>query len=78
MTGRCSIAATALGRVRYTQDDDLLSEAARRQERGQAFAGVVHGHQLHVTIGQCVHDLEILVKVGEPGDMIGNVVYLPL
>jgi len=70
--------AATLGRVLFTHDDDLLSEAARRQERGQAFAGVVYAHQRHVSIGQCVHDLEMPVQAGEPDDMMGNALYLPL
>jgi len=52
--------ATALGRVLFSQDDDLLREAAERQQRDVPFAGVVYAHQLRVTIGQCVRDLELL------------------
>ena len=37
--------ATALGRTLFTQDDDLLAEAARRQAEGRAFAGVIYAHQ---------------------------------
>jgi hypothetical protein len=60
--------ATALGRVLFTQDEDLLREAAERQQRGEAFTGVVYAHQLKVTIGQCIRDLELLAKVNEPED----------
>ena len=70
--------ATALGRVLFTQDDDLLREVAERQRHGVAFAGVVYGHQLNVTIGQCIRDLELLAKVNEPEDCANRVEYLPL
>ncbi len=43
--------ATALSRVLFTQDDDLLVEAASRQRAGTHFAGIVYAHQLHVPIG---------------------------
>jgi hypothetical protein len=70
--------ATALGYILFTQDEDLLREAAQRQERGETFAGVVYAHQLHVTIGQCVRDLEVIALAGEPEDFANRVEYLPL
>ena len=54
--------ATAPGRILFTQDDDLLAEATRRQRRGGVFAGVIYAHQAEVSIGPCVHDLELIVK----------------
>jgi hypothetical protein len=48
--------ATALARVLFTRDADLLAEATRRQRTGQSFSGIVFGHQLLVSIGQCVHE----------------------
>ncbi len=68
----------ALGRVLVTQDEDLLAVAKERLRRGNPFAGVVYAHQLRVTIGQCVHDLELMAKVYEPADMADRVEYLPL
>ncbi len=70
--------ARDLGRVVFTQDQDFLQEAQRRQVSGKPFAGVIYAHQLHVTIGQCVNDLELLAKVYDPEDMAANVEYLPL
>jgi hypothetical protein len=70
--------ATALGYVLFTQDEDLLREAAQRQERGETFAGVIYAHQLHVTVGQCVRDLEVIALAGEPEDFANRVEYLPL
>ena len=70
--------AAALGRILFTQDDDLLREAAKRQQRGEPFSGVVYGHQLNVTVGQCVDDLELIAQVTEREDWLGRVMYLPL
>lgn len=70
--------AEELGRVVFTQDDDLLTEATQRQRQGQTFSGVIYAHQLRVSIGECVRDLELIAKVGEPEDMIGKTLFLPL
>ncbi len=65
--------ATELGYVLFSQDEDLLHEAAQRQERGEAFAGVIYAHQLKVTVGQCIRDLEVLALAGEPADFANRV-----
>jgi rRNA-processing protein FCF1 len=70
--------ASELGRVLFTRDDDLLAEAASRQRNGIPFGGVIYAHQLRVSIGTCVQDLEIIAKAGEPEDLINGVQYLPL
>jgi hypothetical protein len=70
--------ATALGRVLFTQDVDLLREAAQRQRRGEPFAGVVYAHQRYVTIGQCIRDLELIAYAGEIEEFANRVEYLPL
>ena len=54
--------AAELRRVLFSQDEDLLAEAARRQRDDIPFAGVVYAHQLRVTIGQCVNDLELIAN----------------
>ena len=70
--------ALALGRVLFTQDDDLLAEAALRQRRGTPFAGVIYTHQHHITVRQTIEDLELLAKVCEPEELANRVVFLPL
>ena len=57
--------ATELGRVLFTQDRDLLREAARRQRAGEPFSGIVYAHQLEVSIGECVNNLEIIAMASE-------------
>jgi hypothetical protein len=70
--------ATALGRVLFSHDEDLLREAAERQQRGERFAGIIYAHQVKVTIGQCIRDLELIAKTSQPEDCTNRVEYLPL
>ncbi len=70
--------ATELGRVLFSQDRDLLIEAAERQQSGIAFAGVVYARQDPALIGQYVRDLEFLCLAGGPDDFAERVIYLPL
>ncbi len=70
--------AAELKRVLFSQDDDLLKEAAKRIENGTLFYGVIYAHQMRVSIGACIHDLEMIAKVGEIEDMINQVQFLPL
>lgn len=70
--------AGEMERVLFTQDDDLLAEATKRQRSGIPFMGVIYAHQLRISIGACVEDLEIIAKAGEPMDLENRVEYLPL
>jgi predicted nuclease of predicted toxin-antitoxin system len=60
--------AAALGRVLFSQDEDLLAEAKKRQTEGPSFPGVIFAHQIHVTIGDCVRDLELIAAAADPDD----------
>ena len=70
--------ATELGRVLFSQDDDLLREANKRQQTGAHFAGVIYAHQLNITVGHCIDDLELIAKATNLDEWLGNTVYLPL
>ena len=70
--------ATELNRVLFTQDKGFLREANRRQQKGEGFSGIVYAHQLNVTIGECVTDLEIIAKASEPHEWTGRVEHLAL
>ena len=70
--------ATFLGRLLFTRDSDLLAESVMRQRSGITFSGVIYAHQLRVTIGQCVADLELIAKVGDRAEWVKRVGYLPL
>lgn len=70
--------ASSLGRVLFSQDDDLLAEATRRQHAGESFAGLIYAHQLRITVGQTIRDLEVIAEIYEPQDIANRVDYLPL
>jgi predicted nuclease of predicted toxin-antitoxin system len=70
--------ATALGRVLFTRDEDLIREAIRRQQAGEFFAGVIYAHQLRVSIGQCVTELELIAQLEDPKDYENRLQRLPL
>jgi hypothetical protein len=70
--------ATELGRVLFSQDEDLLAEATRRQRSGKHFAGVIYIHQLDTVVGRVIDDLEVLAQAGTPTDFANRVEYLPL
>ena len=70
--------ATVLKRVLFTQDDDFLEEAAKRIQEDIPFDEVIYAHQLRVSIGVCVNNLEIIAQAGETGDIINRVHFLPL
>jgi predicted nuclease of predicted toxin-antitoxin system len=70
--------ATSLGRVLFSQDEDLLAEATHRQRSGIAFTGLVFAAQGEVAIGQCVRDLELIAFAGTLEDFSDRVHYLPL
>src|SRR4051794_14752153 len=72
------VRATELQRVLVTMDDDLLAIAAEWIRSGRSFTGVVYAHQLEITIGQAVRDLELLASVYESRDMENRVERLPI
>ena len=69
--------ATELQRVVFTLDDDFLAIAAEWLESGREFAGVAYAHQLAITIGQAVRDLELMATVLDPTDMRNRIEFLP-
>lgn len=70
--------AGVLGRVLFTQDEDFLVEAARRQAGGESFAGVIYAHQQGISIRKRIDDLEFLATAGDWDDFKDRVTYLPL
>ena len=70
--------AGTLERVLFSRDEDFFVEAGARQRRGGHFAGVIYAHQLRVTIGQCIADLELIAKACEPSELADCVWHLPL
>ena len=46
--------ATALGPMLFSQDEDLVVKATRRQQTGRPFATVVFARQLDLSIGRII------------------------
>lgn len=70
--------ASELGCVLFTRDYNLLQEATKRQRTGSSFSGVIYAHQLRVSIGDCIRELELIAKAGGIEDLLNRVVYLPI
>lgn len=70
--------STELGRVLFSQDDDLLRIAAAWQAGNQPFAGVVFAHQQRASVGQCVEDLELIAECCSAAEVSGRVIFVPL
>ena len=68
--------AAALSRILFSQDEDLIAEAVRRQRTGESFATVVYARQLDLSIGRCIADLEALAKAATPEDAQGQIIFL--
>lgn len=70
--------ASALGRVLFSTDADLLVEARRRQRSGEPFAGLVFARQSRVGIGAQIDDLELIAKGASASELANGVLFLPL
>jgi hypothetical protein len=70
--------ASELERVLFTQDEDLLIEAAHRQQTGEMFFGVIFGPKGKHSAGVYVDDLELIATCESIQDHIGKVTFLPL
>lgn len=64
------------GRILFSQDEDLIVEAAQCQRAGAPFATVVFARQLDLSIGRCIADLEALVQVARSEDAEGQIIFL--
>jgi len=70
--------STTLGRILFSQDQDLLEIAREWQQTGQPFVGLVFSAQQGVSIGQCIEDLELLAQYYTEAEIASQVIFLPL
>ncbi len=70
--------AMEIERILFTQDDDFLVEAQRRQAAGIDFSGIIYAHQLGISIGNCIRDLELIAQITTFDELVNTVRYLPL
>ena len=68
--------ARELGRMLFSQDEDMLVEATKCQRAGHPFATVIFARQLDLSIGRCIADLEALSKAALPEDAQDQVIFL--
>jgi hypothetical protein len=70
--------ASDLGRLIVTQDGDFLGIAASWSKSGRSFGGIFYAHQLGVSIGQLVEDIELITSCCELNELVDRVTFLPL
>jgi hypothetical protein len=70
--------ASELNRVMLSMDEDMLAIATSWMRSGRAFSGLIYAHQLGVTIGGVVIDVELLATHSNPEDLNNMITYLPL
>jgi transposase len=70
--------ATALDRLLFSQDQDLLQLARQWQTAGQTFAGLVFAHQERASIGRCIDDLELVAQCCSREEVANQVIFIPL
>lgn len=70
--------ATDLGRLLFSQDQDLIRIARQWQRDGQFFVGLVFSDQQGESIGQCIEDIELLALCCSEEEVANQVIFLPL
>jgi hypothetical protein len=70
--------ATRLGRPVVTHDIRFCAMAENWQRQGRPFCGLIFAHLMHVSIGRCVGDLELIAKATDLEDWVSEVIRLPL
>jgi hypothetical protein len=68
--------ATALDRVLFTNDQDLLRIVPARQRLGVPFAGVIYAPQTS-PLGRVLGNLELCALASDPEDFANGLTYLP-
>lgn len=69
--------ATELGCVLFTHDADFLVLARDWQKQGRSFAGLVYAHQLEITVGEAIRDLELIARVLDPDEIRDRIEFIP-
>ena len=70
--------AKDLGRLLFSQDQDLLRIARQWQNADQPFPGLIFTHQQGTSIGRCIEDLELLAQCCTENDIANQIIFLPL
>src|SRR5260370_39038782 len=70
--------ASQLSRPLMTHDIRFRAMPESWQARGRPFCGLIFGHRMQGSIGQCVKDLELIAKATDPQDWVNAILRLPL
>jgi hypothetical protein len=70
--------ATAMNRVMVSSEADMLAIAGHCLATGHAFAGLVYGHQLRITVGGAIADLQLVHDLQSLEEMRNQVIWMPL
>jgi predicted nuclease of predicted toxin-antitoxin system len=70
--------ACAVGRLLFSQDDDMLRLASEWQRIKRPFSGILYAHQLNAGIGALVSDLELVLSCCTADELANRVTYLQL
>ena len=70
--------ATQLGRTLFSQDRDLLVLTEQWLRTDRTLAGLIYAHQLGITIGQAIRDLDLIARVLDPEDIQNRIEFIPL
>jgi len=68
--------ATAQGACFLTHDDDLLRVADRWLKMGRRHAGVLYVHQQHLSIGEIIRKVKMLVDIVNAEEMENRIEFL--
>ncbi len=69
--------AHTLERLLFTQDDDFLVIAQEWQTLGRSFTGIAYAHQLGITVGQAVLQLQLVCEVMTVDELRNTILFLP-
>jgi uncharacterized protein DUF5615 len=72
------VRATQQNRMVVTQDIRFAARAGTWQTEGRHFSGLAFAHQLSVTIGQLVRDLEMIALASSDHEFDDQILRLPL
>jgi Domain of unknown function (DUF5615) len=70
--------ASVANRLLFTQDEDFLKIAPNWHSEGKPFVGIAYSHQIGVSIGRLIEDLELLALCATEDELHNRVIYLPL
>ena len=68
--------AMELGRVMFSEDADMLSEAARRQRACVHFSGLIHTNLQKARIGYYISELELICRACDFQEFANAVQYI--